>query len=92
MTTNLSKLAVVYRFFSGTGFSYDRVATLCTWGFDRYWKRRIIAAIPSGSARILDQACGTGILTLQIARTVITTSSHLSTLEFASALLIMTGL
>ena len=68
MAANLTKLEVVHRFFSGTGFSYDRVATLCTWGFDRYWKKRLIARIPAHSARILDQACGTGILTLQIAR------------------------
>lgn len=68
MAANHSKLAVVHRFFSGTGFSYDRVATVCTCGFDRYWKRRIIAAIPPHPARLLDQACGTGILTLAIAR------------------------
>ena len=67
MAKNLSKLDVVYRFFSGTGFSYDRVATIGTCGFDRYWKKRIIAGIPAHPARILDQACGTGILTLEIA-------------------------
>ncbi|KAF0214760.1 MAG: ubiquinone/menaquinone biosynthesis [Geobacteraceae bacterium] len=68
MAANLSKLGVVYRFFSGTGFSYDQVAAVCTCGFDRYWKKRIIAGIPAHPARILDQACGTGILTLEIAR------------------------
>ncbi len=70
MGVNLSKLDVVERFFSGTGCSYDRVAIICTCGFDRYWKKRIIAAIPPRSLRILDQACGTGILTLAIARAV----------------------
>ncbi len=68
MATQQSKLDVVYRFFSGTGFSYDRVVTLWTCGFDRYWKNRIIDLIPAGSLKILDQACGTGILTLKIAR------------------------
>jgi len=63
-----SRLEVVHRFFSGTGLSYDRVVALCTWGFDLYWKRRIIAAIPRRPMRLLDQACGTGILTLVIAR------------------------
>jgi demethylmenaquinone methyltransferase / 2-methoxy-6-polyprenyl-1,4-benzoquinol methylase len=63
-----SRLAVVHRFFAGTGFSYDRVATVCTWGADLYWKRRILAAIPGRPGRLLDQACGTGILTLAIAR------------------------
>ncbi len=68
MTSNRSKLDVVYRFFSGTGFSYDQVVTVCTSGFDRYWKKRIITLIPPLPARILDQACGTGILTFKIAR------------------------
>jgi demethylmenaquinone methyltransferase/2-methoxy-6-polyprenyl-1,4-benzoquinol methylase len=68
MGANLSKPDVVQRFFSGTGCSYDRVAVICTCGFDRYWKKRILAAIPPHSGRILDQACGTGILTLEIAR------------------------
>ncbi len=70
MGANLSRLDVVERFFSGTGCSYDRVAVICTCGFDRSWKKRIIAAIPTHSTRILDQACGTGILTLAIARAV----------------------
>ena len=66
--TNLSRLETVHRFFSGTGLSYDRVAAVCTWGVDLYWKRRILAAIPGRPKRLLDQACGTGILTLDIAR------------------------
>ena len=68
MNNDLSKLEVVQRFFSGTGFSYDQVVTVCTCGFDRYWKKVILAKIPANPARVLDQACGTGILTLAIAR------------------------
>lgn len=68
MTANRSKLDIVYRFFSGTGFSYDRVVVVCTCGLDKYWKKRIIAKIPANSSRILDQASGTGILTFEIAR------------------------
>ncbi len=68
MSANLTKLEVVDRFFSGTGFSYDQVAALCTCGFDRCWKKRIIAQIPARPGRIIDQACGTGILTFKIAR------------------------
>lgn len=68
MPANPPKLEVVHRFFSGTGFSYDRVVALCTCGFDRYWKKSIIARIPAQPTRILDQACGTGILTFKIAR------------------------
>jgi len=58
----------VRRFFSGTGTTYDRIVNLCTLGFDRLWKQQILRTIPKGSSRILDQACGTGILTLKIAR------------------------
>jgi len=68
MAANLSKLETVHRFFSGTGFSYDQVAVLCTLGFDRLWKRKITDKIPCRPRRILDQACGTGILTFEIAR------------------------
>ena len=58
----------VRRFFSGTGTTYDRIVNLCTLGFDRLWKQQILRAIPEESSRILDQASGTGILTLKIAR------------------------
>jgi len=68
MAANFSKLEVVQRFFSGTGFSYDQVALICTCGFDKYWKKRILEKIPARPACIIDQACGTGILTLKIAR------------------------
>jgi len=68
MTTQRSKLEIVQRFFTGTGFSYDQVVTACTCGFDNYWKKKIIAKIPGNPTRILDQASGTGILTLEIAR------------------------
>ena len=68
MAANLSKLETVQRFFSGTGFSYDQVALLCTLGFDRLWKRKIVDKIPRRPRRIIDQASGTGILTFEIAR------------------------
>ena len=61
-------IALVHQFFAGTGSTYDRMVNLCTIGFDRYWKNKILERIPEGSTRIMDQACGTGILTLKIAR------------------------
>lgn len=57
-----------HRFFSGTGSSYDLIAYLCTFGFDFWWKRKILREIPTNPKCILDQACGTGILTIQLAR------------------------
>jgi demethylmenaquinone methyltransferase/2-methoxy-6-polyprenyl-1,4-benzoquinol methylase len=56
------------RLFSGTGSSYDLVAFLCTFGFDSWWKKKILREIPANPKCILDQACGTGILTIKLAR------------------------
>jgi len=39
-----------------------------TFGIDRRWKRRIVSLLPANPKRVLDLACGTGILTLAIAR------------------------
>jgi demethylmenaquinone methyltransferase/2-methoxy-6-polyprenyl-1,4-benzoquinol methylase len=63
-----SGVELVHPFFSGTGPTYDFMVNLCTLGFDRFWKEEILEKIPKGSIRILDQACGTGILTFKIAR------------------------
>lgn len=62
------RVELVHRFFSGTGPTYDRVVNLCTFGADIWWKKIILGKIPKGSTRIMDQGCGTGILTFQIAR------------------------
>ena len=65
---SVTGIELVHRFFPGTGPTYDFMVNLCTLGFDRRWKREILKRIPAGSLRILDLACGTGILTFQIAR------------------------
>ncbi len=61
-------LELVHRFFHGTGTTYDRMVNLCTFGFDRWWKRKMLNQIPEEPTRVIDQACGTGILTFKIAR------------------------
>jgi len=61
-------IVLVHQFFPGTGITYDHMVNLCTIGFDRWWKRKILEKIPEESTRIMDQACGTGILTLKIAQ------------------------
>ena len=58
---------LAHRFFSGTGHSYDHIVHLCTIGFDIWWKKKIMAKIPARPLKIIDQACGTGILTFKIA-------------------------
>ena len=63
-----AKLEIVHRFFAGTGSTYDFMVNVATFGIDRLWKRRIVDLIPPNPSRILDLACGTGILTLDLAR------------------------
>jgi demethylmenaquinone methyltransferase / 2-methoxy-6-polyprenyl-1,4-benzoquinol methylase len=60
--------AFAEQFFSGNAESYDRIARFSTLGLDAWWKRTVLAKIPANPRRILEQASGTGILTLQIAR------------------------
>ncbi len=62
------RLELVHRFFSGTGTTYDFMVNFATFGIDRRWKRRILNLLPLNPKRVLDLACGTGILTLAIAR------------------------
>ncbi|MCO6441553.1 MAG: class I SAM-dependent methyltransferase [Nitrococcus mobilis] len=61
------RLALVHRFFAGTGRSYDFMVNCATFGIDRRWKRRLVALMPHNPERILDLACGTGISTRAIA-------------------------
>lgn len=57
---------LVPKFFDKTAQTYDKVVHWTTFGKDKYWKREILKKIPKCKT-ILDLACGTGILTLQIA-------------------------
>ena len=57
---------LVPRFFEKTAHTYDKIVNLTTFGRDKYWKKEIIKKIPNCSS-VLDLACGTGILTFQIA-------------------------
>ncbi len=60
----------------GSGEMFDRVAgrydllnRILSFGLDRGWRRRALAALELGDgARVLDLACGTGDLTLALAR------------------------
>ncbi len=62
------RIELVHRFFSGTGPTYGLVVNLCTFGADIWWKKIILEKIPKESTLIMDQGCGTGILTFRIAR------------------------
>lgn len=58
---------VARKFFEGTSSSYDSVVRITTFGQDAAWKRAILEMVPPGDYRVLDLACGTGILTLALA-------------------------
>lgn len=58
---------LVPRFFEKTAHTYDKIVNLTTFGKDKYWKKEIIKKIPNCNS-VLDLACGTGILTFQIAQ------------------------
>lgn len=62
--------AVAKKFFTGTSSSYDAVVNITTFARDRAWKKAILDLIPSGNYKVLDLACGTGILSFAIARKV----------------------
>ena len=57
---------LVPKFFDETGETYDGVVSYGTLGKDKYWKRKILEQISNGNS-FLDLACGTGILTREIA-------------------------
>jgi demethylmenaquinone methyltransferase/2-methoxy-6-polyprenyl-1,4-benzoquinol methylase len=61
------RLTLVEQFFSGTGSTYDHIVNLCTLGIDPLWKERILDKL-SNPGRVMDLACGTGILTFAIAK------------------------
>lgn len=62
--------AIARKFFTGTSSTYDSVVNITTFGRDSVWKRFMLDLIPQGNYRVLDLACGTGILSLAIARKV----------------------
>lgn len=61
-----SSKELVPRFFEKTAHTYDKIVNLTTFGRDKLWKKEIIKKIPNCNS-VLDLACGTGILTFQIA-------------------------
>jgi demethylmenaquinone methyltransferase / 2-methoxy-6-polyprenyl-1,4-benzoquinol methylase len=63
-----SRLELVQRLFSGTGETYDFMVNFGTFGCDRFWKKKILAKVPLTSTRVLDLACGTGIVTFAIVK------------------------
>jgi demethylmenaquinone methyltransferase/2-methoxy-6-polyprenyl-1,4-benzoquinol methylase len=63
-----SRTALAERFFSGNSATYEHIANVSTLGLDGWWKRKIVNKIPQHPTQIIDQACGTGLLTFKIAQ------------------------
>ena len=57
---------LVPTFFNNTSNSYDKIVNCTTFGKDSFWKHKILQQL-STERTVLDLACGTGILTKQIA-------------------------
>lgn len=55
------------RFFANTSSTYDTVVNVATFGRDAAWKRAMLELVPAGDYKVLDLACGTGILTFALA-------------------------
>ncbi len=64
-----SPKCMVPKFFNSNASSYDRIVSWTTFGKDGLWKRKILEHL-SDEKNVLDLACGTGILTRQIAKTL----------------------
>ena len=60
---------LIPKFFANNANSYDGIVNWTTFGKDSYWKNKILEQL-STEKSVLDLACGTGILTKQIAERI----------------------
>lgn len=54
--------------FSAIAPTYDVLNRVLSLGIDQRWRRALVAHLPDGPGRVLDLACGTGDVALEIAR------------------------
>jgi ubiquinone/menaquinone biosynthesis methyltransferase len=67
----VDKARFVRTIFTDVEKEYDFLLHLMTLGFDWIWRRRLLARIqPLKNGRVLDLACGTGLLTFDLVRSL----------------------
>ncbi len=54
--------------FAPLGPTYDRYARLLSFGQDPRWRRFLVSRIPASAERVLDVACGTAAVSIELAR------------------------
>jgi demethylmenaquinone methyltransferase/2-methoxy-6-polyprenyl-1,4-benzoquinol methylase len=54
--------------FAPLGPTYDRYASLLSFGQDPAWRRFLVSRVPAGAHRVLDVAAGTGAVAIELAR------------------------
>lgn len=64
--SNDSPKKLAEKFFANTALSYDKIVRYTTFGKDEFWKNKMLDKVAGD--KILDLACGTGILTRMIAK------------------------
>jgi ubiquinone/menaquinone biosynthesis methyltransferase len=68
-TKFVDKAKFVLGIFTDVETEYDSLLHIMTLTFDSGWRRKMLSKMDlSGEARILDLACGTGLVTFQVAR------------------------
>jgi len=60
--------------FAPLGPTYDRYANLLSFGQDPRWRRFLVSCIPENAQHVLDVACGTGAVAIELARRMPTRS------------------
>jgi len=68
-TKFVEKAKFVLRVFTDVETEYDSLLHLMTLTFDSAWRRRMLSRVDfSGEVRVLDLACGTGLVTFELGR------------------------
>jgi demethylmenaquinone methyltransferase / 2-methoxy-6-polyprenyl-1,4-benzoquinol methylase len=56
--------------FAPLGPTYDRYASLLSFGQDPRWRRFLVSRVPANASHVLDVACGTAAVSIELARRV----------------------